>query len=188
MVTVPDRNVKGISVSGMVRSVLRVVVRLGLVGAVVLVVAKVIQARRNHNDEWSEPQPTGWPPVRRDPVVPEEPVAVVAEPAAGLVKMAPAPTPVEAPPAAPAKASDNGRPAPSRSSRTAGRRRRVVPADAAWLEPVGTVCPPSHPVKAKLTSMLYHLPGMAAYTRTRPDRCYLDGAAAETDGFTKAKR
>lgn len=154
----------------MVRSVLRVVVRLSLLGAVVLVVAKLVQARRSHDDEWSQP-PTEWPPVRQDPVVPEEPAAVVAEPAPGLVKTPSAPD-SEAP----------------RASRTAGRRRRAVPADATWLEPVGAVCPPSHPVKVKLRSMLYHLPGMAAYTRTTPDRCYLDATAAESDGFTKAKR
>ncbi|HVL93936.1 MAG TPA: hypothetical protein VM264_11430 [Acidimicrobiales bacterium] len=43
-------------------------------------------------------------------------------------------------------------------------------------------------MKAKLLSRLFHLPGMAAYARTRPDRCYLDAAAAENDGFTRAKR
>ena len=58
----------------------------------------------------------------------------------------------------------------------------------AWVEPVNGACPPSHPVKAKLASRLFHLPGMAAYARTRPDRCYLDADAAEGDGFTRAKR
>ncbi|MGH9282491.1 MAG: hypothetical protein ACRD0S_06090, partial [Acidimicrobiales bacterium] len=72
----------------------------------------------------------------------------------------------------------------TRRVRKAGTRR----ADQPWIEPTGTDCPPSHPVKAKLTSMLYHLPGMAAYKRTRPDRCYLDAEAAEADGFTRAKR
>ena len=57
-----------------------------------------------------------------------------------------------------------------------------------WVEAMGNECPTTHPVKAKLSSMLYHLPGMAAYNRTRPDRCYVDGASAEADGFIKAKR
>jgi hypothetical protein len=36
--------------------------------------------------------------------------------------------------------------------------------------------------------MLYHLPGMAFYGRTHPDRCYFDAETAEADGFTRAKR
>jgi hypothetical protein len=43
-------------------------------------------------------------------------------------------------------------------------------------------------VKAKLSSRLFHLPGMFAYARTRPDRCYRDEAAAVADGLTRAKR
>jgi hypothetical protein len=46
----------------------------------------------------------------------------------------------------------------------------------------------SHPVKAKESSRLYHLPGMLAYERTRPDRCYPSPEAAEADGFVRAKR
>lgn len=58
----------------------------------------------------------------------------------------------------------------------------------AWVAPESDVCPTSHPVKAKLASKLFHLPGMFAYDRTRPDRCYSDEAAATGDGFVKAKR
>jgi hypothetical protein len=61
-------------------------------------------------------------------------------------------------------------------------------AGAAWLEPVGDNCPPTHPVKGKLSSGIYHLPGMMAYDRTKPDRCYADAAAAEADGLRPAKR
>ena len=32
------------------------------------------------------------------------------------------------------------------------------------------------------------LPGMFAYDRTRPDRCYPDAATAEADGLRPAKR
>lgn len=57
-----------------------------------------------------------------------------------------------------------------------------------WTEPVDGACPPTHPVKVKLSSKLYHLPGMLVYERTHPDRCYLTPEAAEADGFTRAKR
>jgi hypothetical protein len=43
-------------------------------------------------------------------------------------------------------------------------------------------------VKAKLTSKIFQVPGMFAYDRTNPDRCYRDAAAAEQDGFRSAKR
>ena len=56
------------------------------------------------------------------------------------------------------------------------------------MEPVAGECPPTHPVKAKMSSGIYHLPGMVAYGRTHPDRCYLDPAAAEADGLRPAKR
>ena len=57
-----------------------------------------------------------------------------------------------------------------------------------WVEPTGSVCPTSHPVKAKLASKIFHLPGMANYERTNPDRCYVDAGAAERDGLRPAKR
>lgn len=76
---------------------------------------------------------------------------------------------------------------PTKRVRKTGTRR-VSRQQPTWLEAVDSECPESHPVKAKLSSMLYHLPGMAAYNRTRPDRCYSDAASAEADGFTRAKR
>ena len=48
-------------------------------------------------------------------------------------------------------------------------------------------CPLSHPVKAKLSSGIYHLPGGQNYERTKPDRCYVDAAAAEADGLARRK-
>ena len=62
------------------------------------------------------------------------------------------------------------------------------PSVAAWLPPVDEACPPTHPIKAKQASGIYHLPGMVNYQRTKPDRCYAEESAAVTDGFTKAKR
>jgi hypothetical protein len=60
---------------------------------------------------------------------------------------------------------------------------------ARWVEAnTDRTCPSTHPIKAKAASGIYHLPGMFAYQRTNPDRCYADEAAAVADGFTKAKR
>ena len=49
-------------------------------------------------------------------------------------------------------------------------------------------CPATYPVKAKVTSGIYHLPGGGNYDRTKPDRCYVDAEAAEADGLRAAKR
>jgi hypothetical protein len=56
-----------------------------------------------------------------------------------------------------------------------------------WVEAVDGACPVSHPVKVKVGSGIYHLPGGRFYERTRPERCYADAAAAEADGYRAAK-
>ena len=56
-----------------------------------------------------------------------------------------------------------------------------------WVEPDGRTCPVSHPIKAKLSSGRFHLPGMAVYDRTIPDRCYATPEAAELDGLQRSK-
>jgi hypothetical protein len=61
-------------------------------------------------------------------------------------------------------------------------------ATAGWIEPVDGACPATHPVKAKLSSGIYHVPGAQMYERTRPDRCYTDPEAAEADGLRASKR
>ncbi len=58
----------------------------------------------------------------------------------------------------------------------------------AWLAPLDGACPTSHPVKAKLASGIYHVPGGQSYDRTTPDRCYVDATAAEQDGLRASKR
>jgi hypothetical protein len=45
-----------------------------------------------------------------------------------------------------------------------------------------------HPIKAKPSRRIFHLPGMFAYERTRPDRCCVDETTATGEGFTRAKR
>ncbi|MGH9280824.1 MAG: hypothetical protein ACRD12_22390 [Acidimicrobiales bacterium] len=64
----------------------------------------------------------------------------------------------------------------------------VQATQAGWVEPEDGACPASHPIKAKMSSGIFHLPGMLAYDRTVPDRCYADEAGAEADGLRKAKR
>ena len=71
----------------------------------------------------------------------------------------------DAPAAARAEAVAAGTDRPRGSSATAAR----VPA--------------SHPVKAKLASGIFHVPGGANYARTQADRCYVSPEAAEADGL-----
>jgi hypothetical protein len=57
-----------------------------------------------------------------------------------------------------------------------------------WVEPNSDgSCPDGYPIKAKLHSGIYHVPGGANYERTHPDRCYADEEAAEKDGLRRSK-
>jgi hypothetical protein len=64
----------------------------------------------------------------------------------------------------------------------------TTPAPPAWVQPVDGECPVGFPIKAKLSSKIFHAPGGANYERTVPDRCYRDAVAAEADGLRAAKR
>lgn len=88
----------------------------------------------------------------------------------------PGPEPVPVPAAAPAPG-----PVPAPVIAAADGDAWVVPLD-------GGSCPPTHPVKAKLGSGIFHLPGMAMYGRTRADRCYCTPEAAEADGLRRSSR
>ena len=59
---------------------------------------------------------------------------------------------------------------------------------ASWVEPIDGACPNGFPVKAKLSSGIFHVPGMVNYARTTPDRCYASPEAAAADGLRPAKR
>jgi hypothetical protein len=89
---------------------------------------------------------------------------------------------------------DETAPASSPASATAARTTTnavavdVRPPSARWTDPVEKACPNGFPVKVKLASGIYHLPGMLAYDRTAPDRCYVSAEEAEADGFRAAKR
>jgi hypothetical protein len=60
---------------------------------------------------------------------------------------------------------------------------------ADWVEPdADGSCPAAFPVKAKLSSKIFHVPGGQSYQRTGADRCYRNDAAAVADGLRQAKR
>jgi hypothetical protein len=87
----------------------------------------------------------------------------------------------EAPPAPKAEPA----PAPAPAPEKAAVPKKVI---APWVDPSGGVCPPSHPVKAKLSSKIFQVEGNLAYDRTKADRCYKSPSAAEKDGFRAAKK
>ena len=64
----------------------------------------------------------------------------------------------------------------------------AAPSLPSWVEPQDKACPLTHPVKAKQSSNIFHVPGGLNYDRTVPDRCYRDEAAAVADGFVKSRR
>jgi hypothetical protein len=87
------------------------------------------------------------------------------------------------------------RPAPPSASPTAPpypvnpTAAPIVPEPEAWVEPTADGgCPDGYPVKAKLSSKIFHVPDGALYERTAPDRCYASSEAAEADGLRASKR
>ncbi len=90
----------------------------------------------------------------------------------------------KATPAAGAAAPATTAKAPSAKKISSRRQKQGV----LWVEPVGGSCPTSYPVKASLSSGIFHVVGGLFYERTRPDRCYRDEAAATADGLRQAKR
>ena len=131
-------------------------------------------------------------------IVPGDPVtAMMAQSVTATPEVAPAP--VEEPVVAKAPA----RKAPLQAKKAAkkaapAKRNRKAPQELApetpvgailsWVEPVGDVCPPSHPIKAKLGSRVFRRPGAPGYENSRPDRCYASEGAARRGGFNEAQR
>lgn len=197
----------------MVRRSFRFGLRLGLLFGVAVALVKTVQSRRSTPE--AAPKPAPWEPItEKAPVRPAEPPvrevidevgepilefsetelrdppAQVVEPVVDPVVPDPVldivpETPVKAP-AVKKVAKKAAAPTKAPSARRAARKAATPP--PAWVEAQGNVCPPTHPVKAKMASRLFHLPGMFAYDRTRPDRCYLDAPTAIKDGFNSAKR
>jgi hypothetical protein len=151
--------------------------------------------------------PQAWPPLDAPiptptPVpVPKpeiEPVVVADEPGLVVIGDEPPqePEPERAAVAKPvAKTAPAGAAAPAKKP-AAPEKKAAAPAKKIavkkklppWVDPKGTVCPKSHPVKGKLSSMIFQVPGNFAYERTTPDRCYKSADEAEDDGLRAAKR
>ncbi len=141
---------------------------LGLLAGLGFALVKLFGGRSPATTD-ARPSDEPWPRLRTDPAVPAPPaVALVPDP------VAPSPVAPVVTEAVVAKAKK----APAKKK----------PLTAPWVESQGGVCPTSHPVKAKLSSKIFHLPGMLNYERTNPDRCYRDPSAAEADGLRPAKR
>lgn len=95
---------------------------------------------------------------------------------------------------------DSGEPAPkgstrsSKGSNTGPARKSPTgkvqepPGERIWVTANEGVCPQSHPVKAKLSSKIFHTPASRNYSRTKADRCYPDEASAQADGLRPAQR
>lgn len=168
----------------MIRRSFRIGLRVGLVGGIAAAVVKAVQSRRGSGQATEEAP--GWPPLDDAAVAPMAPAPELADG-----------HPPPAAPEMPELQADDTTPAPvkksaakkaSSSKSTTRPGKKAAATGEAWVQPTGAVCPPSHPIKAKLSSKLYHLPGMFAYARTTPDRCYRNEDDAVADGLRRAKR
>lgn len=92
------------------------------------------------------------------------------------------PTPIPVPEPEPAPVA---KPVAKKPAKKAAAPKKKLPP---WVDPEGRVCPQTHPVKGKLSSMIFQVPGNFAYERTTPDRCYNSADDAEDDGLRAAKR
>ena len=146
----------------MLRRSFRIGLLVGLLGGALAAVAKAVQSRTST----PEPAPAAWTPLPN-----AEPVVVPPRTTTPTVRTT-----------APIADLQEGPVTPPRGTPAA-----AAPA-APWVEPVDGGAPASHPIKAKMSSGIYHSPGGLNYERTKPDRCYRDAAAAEADGLRPAKR
>lgn len=145
----------------MIRRLFRAVVRTAVLAGAVAAGVAVVRARTRREDPLPRP---------------------AAEPAGGpwppLRNESPAPDEVDAV-VAPEPAGVPVADAPSGPERPTG----------AWAEPdADGSCPDGFPIKAKMSSKIFHAPGQLNYDRTTPDRCYATTTAAEADGLRAAKR
>lgn len=172
--------VKGVRVLAMIRRSFRIGLKLGLLAGIAFALVKTLQSRRPPED-LPATGAASWPPL--DPTPHHEPAVATPKPEPapkveerGWLEPQPEPAPVT--PAA-------AKPPIKKAAKKAAAKKAAI---AAWVEPTAGVCPTSHPVKAKLASKIFHLPGMLNYERTAPDRCYHTAEVAEADGLRAAKR
>jgi hypothetical protein len=182
-----------------IRRSFRIGLWLGLLAGVGFALSKIFRPKPE-----AQPTPRAWPaleaPIPTPTPVPVaepeiEPVVTSEEPGLVLIGDEPlqAPEPVQAPepervsapePVAKPVAKKPAKKVAAPVKKAAPPKKKVPP----WVDPNGTVCPKTHPVKGKLSSMIFQVPGNFAYERTTPDRCYKTVDAAEDDGLRAAKR
>jgi hypothetical protein len=172
--------------------------RLGLLAGVAFALVKLFRPKPDHQQVLDLGSAGGslggsqWPPLQAAVPTPEPiqvpqpevaPVVQTEEPGLVTIGDEPLQEPVaETPPAA----------APAKKAAKARATKKAAPATGrvavTWVDPVDNICPKSHPVKGKMSSMIFQIPGNFAYDRTNPDRCYESAAAASADGLRPAKR
>lgn len=154
-----------------VRKRLRRIKRLAYLGGLVGGAYALRQAKAKRDARTNLGAPATWPPLR----VAEPPVAAVGD-LVTAAEQAPADQPAP-------------EPEPVVSDEPVAAVGEVASADSVtWVAPDdGGGCPLTHPVKANANSGIFHVPGGQFYDRTRAERCYVDAAAAEADGYRAAK-
>lgn len=148
------------------RRIVRILILVGLVAVVVAAIRRLLA-----RDVPSPTPTTPWQPVAPTPATPA-PTTPTPAPGTGEAETV---APEEPEPEPAADVGDTG------DAPASGEPASVEPG------PDGS-CPEGYPVKANLSSGIFHVPGGLSYERTRPDRCYRDQAAAEDDGLRQSKR
>lgn len=146
--------------------------RLTVLAAIVAGIVAAVRSLTSRQDPLPTPATTPsepWPPLPAEPVAAATPVA---ETTPDPVVTAPEPVVTEPDPVVTAPEPDG-----------------VPVGDAAFVEPTADgECPDGYPIKAKMSSKIFHAPGQLNYDRTTPDRCYRDASGATADGLRAAKR
>jgi hypothetical protein len=137
---------------------IRRVLGVGVLAGAAFAVWRAIEANRPERDVGWEPQPFPFPPQPRSDGD------------------------------AARRSEQSERSSPGSDRPRAGHPGSQGATETSWVAAADGACPVSHPVKAKLGSGIYHVPGGFSYDRTHADRCYIDAAAAEADGLRASKR
>lgn len=198
----------------MIRRSFRIGLWLGLLAGAGFALAKIFRPKPGPSSVLDlgspgaslAPSRTAWQPLEAAVPTPApvqvpapapavEPIVAAEEP--GLITIGdeplqepePEPAPVAKPvvkkTAAPKKAAAPAKKKAAAPVKKAAVKKKTLPP---WVDPRGTICPKTHSVKGKLSSMIFQVPGNFAYERTTPDRCYKSADAAEDDGLRAAKR
>jgi hypothetical protein len=190
-----------------VRSLLRRLLGLALLGGIGYGVWRVWQARQS--EQWPSDDTASWPSA---PAPEAAPATATEAPSGNGEATSGSSSPAEAPgngqatatpeasgesageSAAGKEAAAGGRARSSPRPKTGPARKAPTgkaaepPGERMWVAASNGVCPPSHPIKAKLSSKIFHAPGARNYGRTHADRCYPDEQSAEADGLRPALR